>query len=53
MITLVLAILLVLFIIGFIGSRTPQGAPYVWVPETVGALIIIILSCIALGWVHA
>lgn len=53
MITLVLAILLVLFVIGFIGARTPQGQPYVWIPETVGALILILLACIALGWVRA
>lgn len=51
--TIVLTILLVLFIIGFIGSRTQQGASYGWFPEVVGALILIILAAAALGWVHA
>lgn len=51
--TIVLTILLVLFVIGFIGSRTAQGQAYAWFPEVVGALLIIALSCIALGWVRA
>lgn len=51
--TIILTILLVLFVIGFIGSRTQQGAPYGWFPEVVGALLLIALACIALGWVRA
>lgn len=50
---IILLVLLILYVIAFIGGRLAPANPYPWIGDVVGALLLICITLYILGYVRA